>query len=153
MRKTTKYLIVHCSATSPSMTHVDAKEIDRWHRQKGWLKLGYHFVIRRDGFQQIGRQINEVGAHAFGHNQHSIGICLVGGVKEDKKTPEDNFTAAQKETLYRLLLQLRAAYPKAEIITHQSVEKGKTCPNFDLKGYLAIRPELDPIIETEAKRE
>ncbi|MGL5917803.1 MAG: N-acetylmuramoyl-L-alanine amidase, partial [Cetobacterium sp.] len=121
MRKTTKYIIVHCSATSPSMAHVDAKEIDRWHRQRGWLKIGYHFVIRRDGFQQIGRDLNEIGAHAKGHNHHSIGICLVGGVKEDKVTPEDNFNESQRETLYRLLLKLRAAYPKAEIITHRSV--------------------------------
>ena len=41
MRKKTDYIFIHCSATKPSMD-VDAKEIDRWHRARGFLKIGYH---------------------------------------------------------------------------------------------------------------
>ena len=55
MRKKTDYIFIHCSATKPSMD-VDAKEIDRWHRARGFLKIGYHFVIKRDGTKEIGRE-------------------------------------------------------------------------------------------------
>ena len=47
-RKATDYIVIHCSATRPSQD-IDAKEIDRWHRSRGWLKIGYHKVLKRDG--------------------------------------------------------------------------------------------------------
>ena len=43
-REQTKYIVIHCSATKPSMD-IGAKEIDRWHRERGWLKIGYGKVI------------------------------------------------------------------------------------------------------------
>jgi N-acetylmuramoyl-L-alanine amidase len=48
VRKSTAYLVVHCSATQPK-SDIGAKEIRQWHREKGWIDIGYHFVIRRDG--------------------------------------------------------------------------------------------------------
>ena len=47
MRKETKYIIIHCSATRPSQD-IGFEEIDRWHRAKGWLSCGYHKIIRRN---------------------------------------------------------------------------------------------------------
>ena len=129
-----KYLVVHCSATPPNMA-VDAKMIDRWHRQQGWRCIGYHYVIKRDGEVQKGRPENEAGAHAIQVNDCSIGICLVGGVAADKVTPEDNFTGAQYKALRRLLLELLGKYPKAMIIGHRDVEKRKACPSFDVKSW------------------
>lgn len=119
-RKTTKYIIVHCSATPPGMD-IGAKEIDRWHRERGWLKIGYHFVIRRDGFMEPGRGIEEVGAHAEGYNSLSVGICMVGGVAPDGKTPENNFTPEQFTTLEGLIADIRKLYPDAEVIGHRDV--------------------------------
>ena len=55
-RKETEYIVIHCSATKASM-NTDAKEIDRWHRQRGWRKIGYHWVIRRDGVVEEGRDL------------------------------------------------------------------------------------------------
>ena len=63
-RKETTEIIIHCAATKPSM-NVDAKVIDRWHREKGWLKIGYHYVICRDGTIEIGREEDAVGAQAI----------------------------------------------------------------------------------------
>ena len=48
MREETKYIVVHCSQTRPSQD-IGAKDIDRWHRERGWLKIGYGKVIKRDG--------------------------------------------------------------------------------------------------------
>ena len=56
-RKSTNYIVIHCSQTKPSMD-IGAKEIDRWHRERGWLKIGYHKVIRRNGNIENGRGID-----------------------------------------------------------------------------------------------
>ena len=87
-RKSTMYIVIHCSQTKPSMD-IGAKEIDRWHRERGWLKIGYHKVITRKGEVQNGRGIDEIGAHVRDHNHHSIGICLVGGCTEEDVNKED----------------------------------------------------------------
>ena len=62
-----RYLVVHCAATPPEMD-IGAKEIDLWHRQRGWSGIGYHFVIRRDGRVEAGRPLDRPGAHAQGFN-------------------------------------------------------------------------------------
>src|SRR5690349_2767889 len=115
VRKATNYIVVHCSASPASAVHVDAKEIDRWHRKRGWLKIGYHYVITRDAVVQKGRDLDKAGAHVAGHNHESVGVCLVGGTKDDWKTPEDNFTPTQLFALLLVLQDLRSFYPKAKI--------------------------------------
>src|SRR5210317_1731003 len=97
IREKTDKIIIHCTATKPSMD-VGAYEIDRWHRQRGWLQIGYTLVIKRDGLIEAGRPLNVVGAHAKGHNSSSVSIALAGGVDEDNK-PEENFTEAQHVSL------------------------------------------------------
>ena len=71
--------MVHCAYTTATMD-IGAKDIDRWHREKGWLGCGYHKVIRRDGTVEDGRPMNKAGAHVRGINRQSIGICLAGGM-------------------------------------------------------------------------
>ena len=138
MRKKTDYIVLHCSATRPSQD-IDAKEIDRWHRSRGWLKIGYHFVITREGKQEVGRELMEIPAHAKGYNHKSVGICLVGGVTEDDHTkPENNFTPEQWETLDVLLRVLTDRFPKATIIGHNEISK-KDCPSFDVQEFLKLK--------------
>jgi N-acetylmuramoyl-L-alanine amidase len=144
VRKATNYIVVHCSASPASAVHVDAKEIDRWHRKKGWLKIGYHFVITRDAVLQKGRDLNSAGAHVAGRNHESIGVCLVGGTKDDWKTPEDNFTQDQMAMLNVLLFDLRNLYPQAKIVGHWELDPKKACPVFDIRGWLSGRPMLNP---------
>jgi N-acetylmuramoyl-L-alanine amidase len=131
-RKSTEYIVVHCAATPPSMD-IGVSEIDRWHRARGWVGVGYHFVVRRDGTLEKGRDIDAVGAHVKGYNNKSVGICLVGGVmEEDKKTPEDNFTQNQFDTVTALLKKLHDMYPESKIVGHRELDAGKACPCFDL---------------------
>lgn len=127
-RKATEYIIIHCAATKPSMD-IGAKEIDRWHRARGFLSIGYHFVIRRNGTIETGRNLEEIGAHARGYNSTSVGICLVGGISESGK-PENNFTQEQWKSLETLVKDLKTKYPDAEVIGHRDVAK-KDCPCFD----------------------
>ena len=144
-RKVTNYIVVHCSASPANATHVDAKEIDRWHRKRGWLMIGYHFVITRDATLQKGRDLNAAGAHAAGHNHESVGVCVVGGTKDDWKTPENNFTARQFDVLTAILRELRSVFPAARIVGHWELDPKKACPVFDIKKFLADRPELAPV--------
>lgn len=132
-RKSTDYIVVHCAATKPSMD-IGRKEIDQWHRKRGWLKIGYHYVIRRDGTVETGREVDEVGAHVLNHNANTVGICLVGGLDEDMK-PEANFTDAQYASLRTLIYQLLVLYPDAKIRGHSDFDKGRACPCFDVEAW------------------
>ena len=69
----------------------NANDIDRWHKQKGWKGIGYHYVILLDGTVEQGRELEAVGAHCSGHNAHSVGICYIGGISKDGK-PKDTRT-------------------------------------------------------------
>jgi len=135
-RQETKYIVIHCSQTRPSQK-IGAKEIDRWHRERGWLKIGYGTVIKRDGTIEQGRQDDDVQATVKGYNHTAFGLCLVGGANEDNwKQPEDNFSAEQWESLKTELTRLVKKYPDARIVGHYDLDKNKTCPNFDVQDYL-----------------
>ncbi len=143
-------LIVHCSDSLWGC----AREIRKWHLARGWSDIGYHFVILNgrptfaheehatviptlDGSVEVGRYLDddsfisdvEVGAHALGYNDKSIGVCLIG---------KTEFTLRQITSLDRLLWDLCMLYhvPFDAIIGHYETAsgkaEGKTCPNLDM---------------------
>ena len=127
-------ITVHCSA-SPPKVYVDAKVIDRWHRSRGFAKVGYHYIIKRDGTIEKGRDETEVGAHVEGKNTGNLGVCLAGGVNAEGKA-ENNFTDDQFHALALLLQDLLKKYPKAEIKGHRDWPGvRKDCPCFDVKKW------------------
>ena len=95
--RTITEIIIHCSATIEGKDYT-VEDIDRWHRQRGFARVGYHYVIRLDGTIQQGRPLDIAGAHCIGHNAHSIGICYIGGLDQTGK-PKDTRTQAQKDSL------------------------------------------------------
>ena len=111
--------------------------------------VGYHFIIKRDGTVETGRPLDAVGSHVEGKNSISVGICMIGGVKEDGKTAEDNFTAQQYAALAEKLREMRRLYPNARICGHRDLSKdrngdgkitpnewSKMCPSFDVARFL-----------------
>lgn len=135
-------LVVHCSATPASMD-VGMKEIDVWHRQRGFLATptspacGYHLVIRRNGVIEKGRPEERPGAHAEGYNADSLAVCLVGGLKPDGKTPENNFTTEQLAALKKVLADWNMRFKKATIFGHRDLPGvAKDCPCFDVRAWL-----------------
>jgi len=129
-------IVVHCSATDDDRD-IGVKEIDQWHKARGWSGIGYHFVIRRYGTIEIGRDINVSGAHTKGHNSGSIGICMVGGV-DSKGNPENNFNQIQFEALDELLSELlfmSNVKVDVEILPHNHFNKHKACPSFDVEKF------------------
>lgn len=125
-------IIVHCAATREGDDTVTASVIDTWHRARGFKKIGYHFIILLDGRIEIGRALDEVGAHVQGHNDDSIGICYVGGVAKDGVTPKDTRTDEQKDSLLCLIKTLKKAFPEAIVYGHKDFAP-KACPSFDAK--------------------
>ncbi|QIW15837.1 N-acetylmuramoyl-L-alanine amidase [Pasteurellaceae bacterium RH1A] len=162
-----KKIVIHCSATrnGQSLRTSDqspAQRIDSWHKTRGFKRLagnfqhfnphlkhiGYHFVIDTDGTVETGRAEGETGAHVKGHNMHSIGICLVGGITQAGKNHAE-FTKAQWQALHALLRKLEAKHPQAKIYGHRDLspdrngdgtispnEWVKDCPCFDVWRWL-----------------
>ena len=130
MRKITE-IIVHCSATVAGRDF-GASDIDRWHKARGFKGIGYHYVVRLDGRVEPGRAESMQGAHCLGHNAHSIGVCYIGGLAADGKTPADTRTSAQKASLSRLIRMLKERYPGAEVHGHREFA-AKACPCFDAR--------------------
>lgn len=136
-----EHIIIHCSATKASQ-NIGAAEIRRWHtdpppKGNGWTDIGYHYVIRRDGDLDYGRNLATPGAHAKPWNHNSIGICMVGGIADDG-APEDNFTPEQWKSLEALVRRLTTAYRVSDVIGHRDVPGvTKACPSFDAKAWWA----------------
>lgn len=138
-------IVIHATATYPSMD-IGAKTIDEWHRKR-FRMIGYHYVIKRDGTVEKGREDDVQGAHTVNHgkNHHSLGIALAGGLKEGTKQPEDNFTDAQWKSLNKLLDELMTRHNNPALSGHCEWSS-KACPCFDIASYrdwfLKVRKSL-----------
>lgn len=141
-----KRIVIHCTATREGQ-FVDAKMIDKWHRNQGWSGIGYHFVILLDGTIEVGRSESRWGSHVKGYNTGSIGVVYVGGLDrqggaKDTRTPE------QRESMARLVMELAEVYPDAEVLGHRDLSPDKDgdgvvephewlkmCPCFDVREW------------------
>lgn len=147
-RRTTDFIVVHCSATKPSQD-IGAAEIRKWHvEDNGWSDIGYHQVIRRSGAIELGRPLHVSGAHAKGYNSVSCSVCLVGGINPNGR-PENNFRPKQFVALRKTLDYWAAIYPAAKILGHRDLSPDtdgdgvveehewlKDCPCFDVGDWL-----------------
>ena len=111
-----------------------AKDIDAWHKAKGWAGIGYHFVIDLDGTIEQGRPMDKVGAHCYGHNRNSIGVCYIGGL-DSRGKPKDTRTEAQRVTMTMLCRYLSFMFPRALFYGHKDLDPSKSCPCFDVPEF------------------
>lgn len=133
MGRLIEQIIIHCSATPNGRTDT-VQDIDAWHRTAGYRRgnplinpdlksIGYHYVIYIDGTVHTGRGVEEIGAHAAGHNHNSIGICMIG---------TDKFTRAQWLSISELVHVLVKAFPAADVLGHRDLPNvHKICPGFN----------------------
>ena len=116
-RKSTERIILH---------HADAKncsaeDIHRWHLNNGWSGAGYHFLVRKDGTIYRLRPEDKVGAHAYGSNYNSIGICFEGNYMEEDM-PAEQIKAGQELVAY-----LKNKYNITTVQAHRDV-CATSCP-------------------------
>lgn len=125
LRKIT-HLIVHCTDSPDSADQIDVTDIRKWHKDKGWHDIGYHFVVTKQGEIQKGRPEYINGAHARGYNRESIGICWVG--RNDCNN--DQWWALAEECAE---IVEKYNIPLANILGHCELpEVIKTCPNINM---------------------
>jgi len=137
-------VVVHWSATYLNQD-IGSEEIHDWHTQRGFSGIGYHYVIRKDGRIQRGRPIDRTGAHAKdnGHNNFSIGLCMVGGYNCMTGTPnsEKHVSGAsinqdQIDSLDDFLDAFYTSWPGGQVWGHVDVDnKGKVDPGMDMQEF------------------
>lgn len=128
MRKINQ-IVLHHSATRWGT----AEKIRKWHLKRGWNDIGYHFVIlngkagrfstfnpREDGEVVAARPLAIQGAHVKGHNENTIGICLIGN---------SHFTAKQMYATKLMIEKLRGQLGPLDVVTHNELAKTE-CPGF-----------------------
>ncbi|WP_410221934.1 N-acetylmuramoyl-L-alanine amidase [Pedobacter sp.] len=129
-----KYIVLHCTAT-PHNTSIDSI-MNYWRTVLGWKNPGYHYMIKADGEIVNTFPIEQVSNGVAGYNANSIHISYIGGIDEKGKAV-DNRTPQQIVAQIRLLKELKAKFPAAEIKGHRDFPNvKKECPCFDVKTWL-----------------
>ncbi len=145
-------IVVHCAATCTT-SPVTTEDIARCHIQERHFRdIGYHYIVDQKGIIHQGRPLNEMGAHAQGHNAHSIGICYIGGL-DSHGNPADTRTPLQQLAIKHLIGLLVNEFKIYDVLGHRdlspdvngdgeitSVDWIKMCPCYDAHaewlGYL-----------------
>jgi len=126
-------IIVHCS-DSPQGRGDNAETIHLWHLARGWWGIGYNSVILENGAIEQGRPTYWSGAHVNGHNQHSVGVCLIGR--------GGDATMNQLQSLRHYIATIRFKFPDAEVLGHSDLDSKKSyCPGFDVKLWWSAEVE------------
>ena len=116
-RTKTNLIVLHHAAA----TNCTVQDVHRWHIDRGWSGIGYHFFIRKSGEIWRGRPEDRVGAHTVSYNANSIGICFEGNF-ENEPMPE-----LQKAAGLELIAYLKGKYPIKDIKGHGEL-KATACP-------------------------
>ncbi len=173
-------IVIHCAAT-PNGKPFTVEDVDRWHAERGFkrdpklvgynqpdlMSIGYHYVIYVAGAAVIGRGLEEIGAHAAGHNANSIGVCLIGTDKfslDQWTTLRKNVCATVATIARRRGIPNAPKYPIAprealalaremdvRICGHRDLPNvQKQCPGFDVAAWLAhgMEPLAGHVLET-----
>jgi hypothetical protein len=141
-REKTDTIVIHCSATPPTMD-ISVETIREWHvGENHWDDVGYHHIVKRCGTLEPARPEEMQGSHNPQTNYRSVAVCLIGGSNANGDW-ENNFTDAQFVSLKSLILDLIKRYdmPKdfkqiKKIIGHYQVDDKKECPSFKVPEWL-----------------
>lgn len=143
-RTVTDTIVIHCAATLAN-SKATAEDVREWHVDEGWVDIGYHYVIERDGTVSQGRPMMAEGSGVKGHNLHTIHVCMMGGANAAGRG-ENNFTPAQWKSLELVVFELKTHHFRdAKVCGHRDF-KGvlKDCPSFDVGFWFTqvLAPKL-----------
>lgn len=137
-------VVWHWTAHYTDQGHIGSEQINESHIARGWNGIGYHFIVKRDGSIQVGRDINATGAHVGGFNTRSIGISFVAGYKcpstKYKGIPPfsevgpESITLAQHASFKKFMTAWYKVYPGGQAWGHVDFPRnsGKVDPGFDV---------------------
>ncbi len=128
------YIAIHCSA-GPQNQSVESI-LDFWRNVRGWKSPGYHYIIKSDGEIVDLFPIEEISNGVQGYNSKTVNMCYIGGVDHRNK-PIDNRTLGQKESMLKIVSELKEKFPYAKIQGHRDFPGvAKACPSFDVECWL-----------------
>jgi hypothetical protein len=129
-------IVVHHSALPLSDGPVEIQQLHL--QERGFADVGYQFMIDENGRLYEGRAVNVRGAHTYGQNYGSVGICLIGNFEEIQPS------AVQLAMLRSLLACLVMQYPNiTRLAGHRDFNAGTLCPGANLAPLLpGIASEL-----------
>lgn len=128
-------MVVHCTATQPNTKIESIKSY--WKNNLKWKSPGYHYIIEANGNILNLLSIEQVSNGVAGWNSQIINISYIGGVDFNGK-PKDTRTEAQKQSILKLLRELKKKFPNAKIQGHRDFPNvHKDCPSFDAKKEYA----------------
>ena len=141
-RKSTERIILHHA----DVKNCSAEDIHRWHLSNGWSGAGYHFLVRKDGKIYRLRPEDKVGAHAYGANYNSLGICFEGNYMEEDM-PAEQIKAGQELVAY-----LKNKYNISTVQRHKDV-CSTNCPgdNFPFEQIIGEKEDTAKNPPTENK--
>ncbi|NLK93581.1 MAG: N-acetylmuramoyl-L-alanine amidase [Clostridiales bacterium] len=126
-----KKIIFHHTASA----QISPELLNEIHKSKGWEGIGYHYYIRKDGTIFSGRPEKAVGAHAYGNNKDTIGICLEGDFEIEKPNEK------QLSSLVNLSTYIIIKYNIETIVGHKDLCNtlcpGKNFPMEDVNNNIA----------------
>jgi ssDNA-binding Zn-finger/Zn-ribbon topoisomerase 1 len=169
MQNEPEKIFIHCSDSDFGNMSL----IRKWHsdpppKGRGWRTIGYHFVIPNgyptchhmrnairweflDGTVEVGRPLDsdpyidksEAGAHVYGFNSKSIGICLIG---------TKFFTKNQLISLKKVCIDLCIHFKLdiKDVLGHYEFDSNKTCPNINMlvfRKFLGVHVNNDNSIQ------
>ena len=130
------YIAIHCTATQPEASIASIQNY--WKNNLGWKNPGYHYIIDHFGNVVNLLPIELVSNGVQGYNSQTINISYVGGIDKSGK-PKDTRTEAQKQSILKLLKELRVKFPKAKIQGHRDFPNvKKACPSFEAKKEYSL---------------
>lgn len=138
VRSKTKRIIIH----NADAKKCSAQDIHRWHKERGWSGMGYHFLVRKDGTIERGRPENTIGAHASGHNSDSIGICFEGAFMKERMG-QTQINAGRE-----LISYLKGKYGIATVQRHKDVNP-TNCPGDNFPFDIIVSAEIDRWVKDE----
>ena len=131
-KRDVKFIVVHCTATPKNTTITSIKNY--WKNNLGWKSVGYHYIIESNGNVVQLADESQITNGVAGYNSESIHLSYIGGQFEDDRTPE------QKESIEKLLKELKKKYPKAKIQGHRDFGVKKSCLQFNaIEEYKHIK--------------
>ncbi len=133
MKREIRFLVVHCTATSPDTKIQDIRRY--WKQELGWKKPAYHYIILRNGEIVTLQKEHRLANGVKDFNARSIHIAYIGGINENNE-PDDNRTEEQLFSMFHLLMDLTEKYPFAKLMGHRDFPNvARACPSFDVDTW------------------
>ena len=140
-----KYIIIHHTAANEK----DTAQVRAYHLSKGWIDIGYNYVVEKSGKIVEGRSLLMAGAHcdADGMNKKAVGISVIGNYDEVM------IKSMQYNSLLLITRQIMNYFkiPISNVLGHREVKGSDTaCPGkyFNMQDFrLNLTEWKTPLLE------